>query len=73
MDYTRYAVEQILALCKTPSPTGFTKVATKYLIEELSAMGYEAQVSRKGSVLANLGGEGNPLILAAHIDTLGAM
>ncbi|MDD2507180.1 MAG: M42 family metallopeptidase [Candidatus Cloacimonetes bacterium] len=73
MDYTRYAVEQILALCKTPSPTGFTKVATKYLLEELSAMGYEAQVSRKGSVLANLGGEGNPLILAAHIDTLGAM
>jgi putative aminopeptidase FrvX len=73
MDYTRYAVDQILALCKTPSPTGFTKLATEYLVNELQALGFEAQVSRKGSVLANLGGEGKPLILAAHVDTLGAM
>lgn len=73
MNYSEYAVEQILALCKIPSPSGFTKMATKYLVEELIKLGFEPTLSRKGSVLATLGGEGNPLVLAAHIDTLGAM
>lgn len=73
MDYTNYAIEQILRLCKTPSPSGFTKKATAVLEKELAELGFEAQFSRKGSVLATLGGEGNPLVLAAHVDTLGAM
>ncbi len=73
MNYTDYAVEQILALCKTPSPSGFTKLAANYLIQELKNLGFESSQSRKGSVLATLGGEGKPLVLAAHIDTLGAM
>lgn len=73
MNYSKYAVEQIVALCKTPSPTGFTKLATKYLIDELEKLGFKAILSRKGSVHATLGGEGNPLVLAAHMDPLGAM
>jgi putative aminopeptidase FrvX len=73
MNYTDYAIEQIVKLCKTPSPTGFTKLAAGYLLEELKSLGFEASVSRKGSILATLGGEGEPLVLAAHIDTLGAM
>lgn len=73
MNYTDYAVEQILKLCKTPSPSGFTKMATAYLIQELHNLGFSPTISRKGSVLCDLGGEGNPLVLAAHIDTLGAM
>jgi len=73
MNYTDYAVEQILALCKTPSPSGFTKLAANYLIQELKNLGFESSQSRKGSILATLGGEGKPLVLAAHIDTLGAM
>ena len=36
-------------------------------------MGYEPELSNKGNVLVNIGGEGNPLILASHVDTLGAM
>jgi len=73
MNYTEYAVSQILALCKTPSPTGFTKLAAEYLIQELTKLGFNPSTSRKGSVLATLGGSGEPLVLAAHIDTLGAM
>jgi putative aminopeptidase FrvX len=38
MNYTEYAVSQILALCKTPSPTGFTKLAAEYLIQELTSL-----------------------------------
>jgi putative aminopeptidase FrvX len=73
MDYTTYAIEQILKLCKTPSPSGFTKKATAYLQKELATLGFEAQFSRKGSVLATLSEGDNPLVLAAHVDTLGAM
>ncbi|MCB5252706.1 MAG: M42 family metallopeptidase [Candidatus Cloacimonadaceae bacterium] len=73
MDYTDYAIEQILRLCQTPSPSGYTKEATDLLQKELKELGFEPQLSRKGSVLATLGGAGNPLVLAAHVDTLGAM
>lgn len=73
MQYTDYAIEQIITLCKTPSPSGFTQKASAYLAKELKSLGFEAEFSRKGSVLATLGGEGDPLVLAAHVDTLGAM
>lgn len=71
--YVNYAVSQVVNLCKIPSPSGFTKKAEKYLLEELSALGFSPYQTNKGSVVAEIGGEGNPLILAAHIDTLGAM
>ncbi len=44
----------------------------KYLQEELEHMGFEVRTLRKGGVIANLGGEGNPLMMMAHVDTLGA-
>jgi len=60
-------------LCNIPSPTGFTANAANYIMKKLSEYKYSAQLTNKGSVLIELGGDGNPLILSAHIDTLGAM
>ncbi len=68
-----YAVEQTVNLCRVPSPTGFTKKAEGYLMAEARRLNLSATQTRKGSVLINLGGEGRGLVLAAHIDTLGAM
>ena len=68
-----YICDQLKALTAIPSPTGFTKQATNYLVETLTAMGLSPEVSNKGNVLVCLGGEGNPLVLASHVDTLGAM
>lgn len=68
-----YICDQLKALTAIPSPTGFTKHATNYLVETLTAMGLSPEVSNKGNVLVCLGGEGNPLVLASHVDTLGAM
>lgn len=68
-----YVCDQLKALTAIPSPTGFTKHATNYLVETLTAMGLSPEVSNKGNVLVCLGGEGNPLVLASHVDTLGAM
>ena len=60
-------------LTAIPSPTGFTKHATDYLVDTLTNLGYKPTVSNKGNVLVELGGQGNPLVLASHVDTLGAM
>lgn len=71
--YIDYAVERIIELCKIASPSGFTKKAEEYLFNEFSKIGYTPTFSNKRSMLVDLGGEGNGLVLAAHVDTLGAM
>lgn len=70
--YHDYAVEQIEKLISIDSPTGYHYNVTAYLQEELERMGFEVRTLRKGGVIANLGGEGNPLMMMAHVDTLGA-
>lgn len=73
MDYTKYCVDRIVELCKVPSPSGFTAKVRDHLVAELQSLGFTPEVTNKGSVLACLGGRGNHLVLAAHVDTLGAM
>ena len=46
---------------------------TSYLLEEYKKLGYHAKLTNKGGVLADLGGEGTPILLTAHVDTLGGM
>lgn len=71
--YLDYAINQIETLCKIPSPSGFTKQATDYLIAEFQKMNFTPTLSRKNSVLVDIGGNVDPIVLAAHVDTLGAM
>jgi putative aminopeptidase FrvX len=71
-DVTR-AIDELVALCAIPSPSGFTAEVTRHLSEVFQQLGYAPQRTRKGSVLVDLGGEGAPLALAAHVDTLGGM
>lgn len=68
-----YTLEQLKKLMAIDSPSGFTKKAAEYIMNELSALGYEPEMTRKGCVLCCLGGEGAPVVFSAHIDTLGAM
>ena len=42
-------------------------------LAELTSLGYTPELSNKGNVSVTLGGSGSPLVLAAHVDTLGAM
>jgi len=72
-DYVKYISEQLYELTAIPSPTGYTKNVANYVAEVLTDMGYEPCFSNKGNVSVCIGGEGNPLLLAAHLDTLGAM
>jgi putative aminopeptidase FrvX len=72
-EYTEYAVKQIIKLCSIPSPSGYTGEAIEYLVRELENMGLVPEKTRKNAVFCKLGGKDKPLVLAAHVDTLGAM
>ncbi|HWP80849.1 MAG TPA: M42 family metallopeptidase [Candidatus Acidoferrum sp.] len=68
-----YIEEKLRELIAIDSPSGYTKAVSDYAMGELEKIGFAPWVTQQGSVLASLGGEGHPLILSAHIDTLGAM
>lgn len=68
-----YIIDQLKKLTAIDSPSGFTGKAAQYTIEEFKKLGYASYLTKKGCVVCDLGGEGNPLILSAHIDTLGGM
>lgn len=73
LQYADYAWQQAASLLAVDSPTGFTHNAALWVKEAFEALGFSAQLTVKGGVLADLGGEGEGLVLAAHTDTLGAM
>lgn len=71
-EYHEYIVEQTEKVIGIDSPTGYHYNVQKYLVDTIQAMGFEVRTLRKGGVIANLGGERNPLMMLAHVDTLGA-
>lgn len=70
---TEYIIEKLKDLTAIPSPTGYTHLAAEYVMQELNYLGFSPRLTNKGCVVCDLGGEGNPIILSAHIDTLGGM
>ena len=71
--HMNFIKEQLYTLTSIPSPSSFTTKVTDYLLSDLSSLGYSPERSNKGNVFVTLGGSGSPLVLAAHVDTLGAM
>lgn len=68
-----YLLDQLKTLLSIDSPSGFTKEVANYTVGEFENLGFKSYLTNKGCVIAELGGEGSPLVLAAHIDTLGGM
>ena len=73
--YAEFAWEQTAQLLAIDSPSGYTAKAAIWVKEAFEALGFPAQITTKGGVIADLGGADteNGLLLAAHADTLGAM
>ena len=73
--YAAFAVEKATQLLAIDSPTGFTDKAAEWVKNEFTALGFKAEITKKGGVLIDLGGEdpSDALLLEAHTDTLGAM
>ena len=70
---TDYCLSVLQKLLEIDSPSGFTDKAADFLINELTALGYAPKKTRKGGVVCCVGGEGNGLMLMAHVDTLGGI
>ena len=73
--YANYAWDRAAELLAIDSPTGFTKNAALWVQRAFADLGYDAHITNKGGVIADLGGpEGKDgLLLCAHADTLGGM
>ena len=73
--YADYSWEQTAALLAIDSPSGYTKAAAQWVKNAFESLGFAAQITVKGGVLIDLGGENanDGLLLEAHADTLGAM
>jgi len=71
--YTDLAIEETISLLAIDSPTGDTAEAESHLLARFESLSVSARRLCKGGVLADLGGEGEGILLMAHTDTLGAM
>ena len=73
--YADFAWEQAAALLAVDSPSGFTHMAAAWVKSAFENLGFAAEITRKGGVIIDLGGEDSSdgLLLEAHADTLGAM
>ena len=73
--YAEYAIEKACELLAIDSPTGYTAQAAAWVQNSFSELGFSAEITRKGGVLIDLGGQvvDDGLLLEAHTDTLGGM
>ena len=69
----RYTLETLQALLAVDSTTGQYQAIQEKAAELIRALEYEPSFTHKGGVLADLGGEGDPLVLTAHLDDIGLM
>ena len=71
--YTDALVSDTLELCRIPGPAGYTSLVRDCVERKLHAMGYETSRIHKGGLLCDLGGEGDMLVVSAHLDSIGTM
>ena len=79
---TDYIVEKAVEVLSIDSPSGFTARAADFVMNEYRKLGYEPVLTNKGGILVcvNEGSgqtsgkpEEGPILLQAHMDTLGGM
>ena len=63
--YTLKAFQDMLAIDST---TGQFRAAQDWIVMETERLGYQPVTTHKGGVIVDLGGEGNPLVITAHLD-----
>ena len=70
MEQLKKTLRELMAIDST---TGFFVEMDEYLLAEAKRMGIPAVQLNKGGVRFDLGGEGNPVTIAAHVDAIGLM
>ena len=69
----KYTLEMFRSLLEVDSTTGQYLAIQECAEKEIQRLGYEPIGTHKGGVLADLGGEGTPLVITAHLDDIGLM
>ena len=70
-----YLGEVLKRMLEIPSPSGYTDTIVRYACEELSRLGVEFELTRRGAIRARIPGaeQKGARAMIAHLDTLGAM
>ena len=73
--YADFAWKKTAELLAIDSPSGYTDKAAAWVKDAFTMLGFSAEITTKGGVLIDLGGENSQdgLLLEAHADTLGGM
>ncbi len=69
----RYCLDTFQKLLAVDSTTGQYEQIQALLCSMLDELGFPYTLTHKGGVIAELGGEGNPLAVTAHLDDIGLM
>ncbi|MHC5226210.1 M42 family metallopeptidase [Ignatzschineria sp. LJL83] len=68
-------LQRLQTLVETPSPSGFTANALRYIESELTKLSLPVQKTYKGAIITKIAGkdDSRARLMTAHVDTLGAM
>lgn len=69
----KYCIDTFAKFLSADSTTGQYEEVQALLCSMLDELGYPYHVTHKGGVIADLGGEGNALVVTAHLDDIGLM
>lgn len=69
MDQIRL-VNTFLQLTRIESPSGFETAVRDYVAQELEKLGINYQIDQAGNLFAHKPGQGEPVLLSAHLDTV---
>lgn len=72
LNETRY-LDELKKELDIDSVTGQYHELQEYLVKEIEELGFKVSTLHKGGILVEAGGEGNPLLITAHGDTIGMM
>lgn len=69
-----YALDVLVRLLKTPSPTGYTDHIVRIVADELDKLGLDYELTRRGAMRVEIkGDQASPdRAIVSHLDTLGA-
>lgn len=70
----QYLTDQLKALLKIPSPTGYTDTIVRHVAKELERLGLTVELTRRGAISALRQGSrrASARAIVSHLDTLGA-
>jgi tripeptide aminopeptidase len=69
-DAVARAIEEACAICAIPAPTGREQRRAAWVADRLREAGLAPQIDDAGSVIARIGPPGEPIVVAAHLDTV---